>query len=1415
MTAKRKAASQSNPAAAVRGADDAQNLKSLGKYQIKKRIGAGGMGAVYLALDSDLKRTVALKVLPREKADNATLVKRFKAEAQAAAHLKHDNIVTIYEAGQSDGYLFIALEYIEGTDVYNLIAKRGPLPVKRSLDIIKQVARALQHVHEQGMVHRDIKPSNLLIRRDGSIKLADLGLARSVDEATETSITRAGTTVGTVDYMAPEQARHSKSADIRSDIYSLGCTWYQMLTGSLPYPDGSLTNKLRAHATDPPPDPRQVNQSIPDGLVAVLHRMMAKSPQDRYQSPAELLEDLENANLSREAVANNVLAALADEEGTSPRRRTSEARGRPSLPPKARSGDVEAPVLVDVDYEPLKYVVLIAAAASLVALLWWIAAQFGSALDSPGPPDNRNPFQAEMLEGEVVAGRHTSKPGAGGAMESGLDGTELAHAADPANAAFPEIRDGVPNAEPTGEEGSEDAAGRDPPNFAQFDPSAAQPDAGGSQKSAIPADDDHDTATPEFLPLTRDGERSHLPEWLDDPEFAFLSQNSSAGDSPASAAGTPLAVDESASTDSGSPQTSTGASRSPNSDDSSRSQSAAGGSREVTNKAGTLSIESVAPSGQLPSRSTDRPTNAQRTGKGSSGVPRFAKLEAALRKLPARGGTIELAGNGPFFIGPIQLRNLSVVGLAAAPGSRPVVIFEPGETPSDALLHLTNGALTLRGIHFVVVGDRFPETTPLAIAAVTAGDLAIRDCTFTLAGVRPGPTTAVAVDGVVVGPSAPGGRASHVLLNRVFTRGDGLTAMTLNQPAADVLVSNCLFASGDAPAVVLTGTRRAGTESSERIVRFVSTTAVARKNLVELSSGLQGADPPVTRVISVNSTFATGADASESTFVVVDGWPENPRRSRDRSRFKDVEWETQSSLYLGWRNLLQASASGSNPVSTATDWQQVWNQADLDEAQFQPLVWPQASISDFTALQPSLFDTATIDGPPVRATDGGAPGCLVGLLPRVDLPRIEQEPTPPRRPTPPPQIVDVESPVHTLRIDLTRQNLGAVLAQSDWPSGTLVIASGFGNRTSSPIRVSGKSLRIEFVQRRGAALVLSPEYRELPSVESGEDVYQAFISVQDGTIELVNGRFRLPATKRQALPQWFLHADDGSFSLRNCQVFGPMLDSANYRGLIGWQQQASSPATAAADRKSRQYALVADSFLATYGPLMEAQPVGRDIMLQNSVLVSLDDLFDFDLSGGDAQVDAAFEARRCTFSAARSFFTVRTSDTGAPTSSPLALFVEENVFAGPADSGSDRNAARLLTCIGPVRAQKRLDWWERSNGYAPEITVFLHDGGDAEPAGAQDFDRDWIQVWGADRVTRPLTGSGGVRLTERLPEKTKLVPASFELDAKSTAQRWAEDGSPIGADISQFGSSPRARTADPPDSSKTRTGQPAKSRPAF
>jgi serine/threonine protein kinase len=268
----------------------------VSRYRIVKHIASGGMGAVYLAYDPLLNRDVALKVLSPEMAARPNMVERFHREAKAAAKLRHENIVSIFDFGEASGTFFLAMEYVEGTDLEDYIEQRpgGRLDIDEAVDIAIQAAKALDHAAAQGIVHRDIKPSNFLVTKRGGqlfVKLTDMGLAREADDS---RITRDNTTLGTVDYISPEQARDSGSADTRSDLYSLGCTIFHMLVGHGPFPKGNLIEKVQQHLSSPPPDVRFHRGDVPDHLSDVLFKLLAKDPYERYQTPLELIHDLMN-----------------------------------------------------------------------------------------------------------------------------------------------------------------------------------------------------------------------------------------------------------------------------------------------------------------------------------------------------------------------------------------------------------------------------------------------------------------------------------------------------------------------------------------------------------------------------------------------------------------------------------------------------------------------------------------------------------------------------------------------------------------------------------------------------------------------------------------------------------------------------------------------------------------------------------------------------------------------------------------------------------------------------------------------------------------------------------------------------------------------------------------------------------------
>jgi serine/threonine protein kinase len=261
------------------------------RYVLLNLIGQGGMGRVYLARDTRLTRQVALKILSSERVNNPRAIARFQREARVGAQLQHENLVRIYDFGESCGRHFLVMEYIEGKTVGAFLHEQGPMPAATAVRLVRQVALGLDHAHRKGLIHRDVNPYNILVTPEGTAKLADLGLA--INRADVGRVTRDGATLGTFDYIAPEQARHSSNADIRSDIYSLGCTLYHMISGRVPFPSPSLPEKLYGHQSLEPTPLNELVPSLSAGLVEVVGRMMRKSPDERYVTPNQVVQALD------------------------------------------------------------------------------------------------------------------------------------------------------------------------------------------------------------------------------------------------------------------------------------------------------------------------------------------------------------------------------------------------------------------------------------------------------------------------------------------------------------------------------------------------------------------------------------------------------------------------------------------------------------------------------------------------------------------------------------------------------------------------------------------------------------------------------------------------------------------------------------------------------------------------------------------------------------------------------------------------------------------------------------------------------------------------------------------------------------------------------------------------------------------
>jgi hypothetical protein len=274
------------------------------RYRIVRVLGVGGMGIVYEATHLLMERPVALKVINRSLTQDPQMVERFRREVRAAARLAHSNIVTAFDAEQAGDLHFLVMEYVEGTSLQQVLTQCGRLPVMQACDYVRQVALGLQHAHERGMVHRDIKPANLLRTPHGQIKILDFGLARFARESAPVgpapitpppgeALTQIGCLMGTPGYMAPEQIRNPHTADIRADLYSLGCTLYHLLAGQGPFATAGDLEKLVAPLQMPPEPLTKFRQDVLPGLVAVIERLIARDPAQRYQTPAEVVRALE------------------------------------------------------------------------------------------------------------------------------------------------------------------------------------------------------------------------------------------------------------------------------------------------------------------------------------------------------------------------------------------------------------------------------------------------------------------------------------------------------------------------------------------------------------------------------------------------------------------------------------------------------------------------------------------------------------------------------------------------------------------------------------------------------------------------------------------------------------------------------------------------------------------------------------------------------------------------------------------------------------------------------------------------------------------------------------------------------------------------------------------------------------------
>lgn len=1405
--------------------DDLATRKALGQYELKKKLGQGGMGAVYLAVDTSLKRSVALKILPREKAANPQLVKRFKAEAQNASQLTHDNIVAVYGAGEADGYLYIALEYVDGIDVHDLVQRRGVLPVKRSIDIIKQVGRALQHAFEQGIVHRDIKPANLLIRRDGIVKLADMGLARAVDETLETSITRAGTTVGTVDYMSPEQARNSKSADVRSDIYSLGCTWYHMLTGSPPYSEGSLVNKLNAHAKQPPPDPRDKNPAVPEGVVAVMQRMLAKGPDERYQTPLELIKDLEGALVNRDAVSQRILEAIDDDSVH------GDEYSDPQVPVAHDQGDsypVEVPFSDSVE--------AIQAAASDP--------------DHPVAPHRESPRESsrDMPRKEVPHDDVPHSPRREAPRDAAAAGSEPSdeEIVERSHKPSGKVKPGAPaqkgSTAPPPNSRQAPSTPTPPPTAPTSHKSTTQSHSTAPHKSTTSAGRTSQSSSP-AKPAAASSNRPHtLPPPKrktdeDSPDktgaksgpmkqvltllgivagiavlvfLAHLAQQAGEATAPAVVSpfegqlppppGPPQAPQAANETAAGADQ--------PNQtvkdvlidiNELSAGNGAAG--PEIKRGAGPQNL--TATGDQTPKfvpdwadaafNTNQVPMFSVRKGPTVETERRYGSLQEAFKSAGNTGARIVLFHDGPFDLIPTDITSNLLI-IEAAQGAQPRIrLVADGEHRKLPWLNVTNGTLILDGVNFIGDEGIVPSGDAWSWVRVTNGHLHVRRSSFTLTAKRTGPTTALRVVGKVTDPVTKEVSAPHVLVDQSVLRGEGLRCLQLESPGFEGVVRQSLLVAGDAPAVTIRGSDP-GIPKAIRELRFVNATVCSREQALFLSS--QGAANPIqTDIILHEALFAAPANAAQSVLLFLEDWPLTRPRMAGAPPYKNLNWKATGSAVLGFRPLAKRGNDDADSIADGSAWRKQFQ--DQSTITFAPLNWPTEVPGSNSAAPLKTWSLKSLEKLAITfPVPNVTPGCLVSKLQVPDYSEAAKTASnQPQRPRPPVPFA-VKS---TQSVDLNKTDLGKLMGSKDWEDGTVFVASGSGQRYSSPITVERHKWRIQFQQTEGPTLIVSPRSGPRSGSENG-----AFITIRGGQLDIERGSFIYDTKDAQSVTPWFIYAEGGGFSLLNCRVMMPTVAANRNRGLIRWAP-ATNAEKAPPDSEFANFCQLTDSLLVGNGTLVSADLGQRAILLNNCALVSRQHLFELNVGLNEGKAAAAVDSQNCTYLAGGTQWAIQSQAPAGSSPLPVRFAHYHCVFGAlPADSNS-KTAPLLMNYIGQVPAASQLLWYEESCGYSPELKAFFatETALPTVPLKSQDWGTEWNNRWGPDRVQRPLTGADGVLFEKNLAANfVQVRPENLRFHQTAKAKSWSESGGPIGVRAAAL-EPPAAPPKSSPNSKKT------------
>jgi serine/threonine-protein kinase len=1325
----------------------------MGSYRLLEPLGSGGMSSVFRAVHIESGHVVALKVLPKVLARKSTLLQRFIREAKSAEALQHPNVVAIYDRGFDEGRHYLVLEFVDGKDLHDKVQDEGPVPAAQAVPIIRQAAEALRYAAARGVIHRDIKPANLLLGKDGLVKIIDLGLALQAEDEDE-RVTRDGTTVGTVDYMAPEQARDSRATGVRSDIYSLGCTFFYILTGSPPYPGGDIADKLRRHSSVPAPDARQYRSDVPEALSRLVRRMMAKRPERRFRDYDELIAELDSLQLVPAASSAPPVALIDDEDDL------------PTI------GNEPPVALIDEELP------------DEIALM---------------PEDGDDPLM--MLSGPVA-------PGAPPVAliddeDEGPAASPVGPARGPSSSGTTRTRSREPNRGPV----------RSAPEINMADLAALEEDTAPAPRRPRPASSQvrrvaepaassieealFEPPTPAVsptLPGSRvDADWNSVRGWVIGGLggavvviLILMVLRSAMGPSPERDGGGET-VDATIVPDRPPPM--------PRVAPTDVAKKAPGPTPGPKPSAPTpnASVAWVEPEEDksLPAPEPEYPKDWESKLAVAPFSPPAGPVVAVRRVGPVEGrgdvvttlraglddpnAVLELADNGPFFEADLRYAGKNRL-IRARTGFRPIIFIEAPAIDAvkdrPASITVAGGNLTLEGIDLVVKAGQMSQAQK-AVFDVHGG-LCLRDCTITMRGPANQRYSVIDVEAPGAGDIRTGKR-STIILERTLVRGAVTSIFDLNSGADVHVERSVLLADGGAIASV------------------VGTTTGGQDLRLDLLRCLTGSSGPL---VDLGTSRASSGQAGVTLRVLgstvgrIDGGkavaPFALREGHGTGSHSPIDVQGANTSFVGWTSWVVAGSGARLTTEIGDDSaaREAWPTFERPHLEGGPLKLAspvgQIEMAELAALTPTsrpVLDRVAVPG--ARLIEKTTDAYHRPVVPELAIPA----------PAPlPPTSINEPGPFHgqsapsgsTGRwalptangpsvpglVELTfdanaapwKGDLALFLRETVRPDTRLVrvLAKGTGTHESGPIRLTeGTSLEVRVEAGPAPSPVGGVKVEPLTWVPKSDAQGEALFDVRQGSLALTNVHLARRATGG---PGHLVRVEDGHLVLSTCALNGA--DGGGGRPLVIFRAASSRPLVTrppiSLPALDRPVCRIVDSLLHAGGEALTAE-LGRGMVALSNCVVTSEGTA-FTLRPEKVRRDR-FEAdlwlERCTVIAGRSvvgFGKWPGADPGPDR--PWLVSTKNCVFLDAFQRGNSPRQGAMLRLGDPEGLAKGAVAWQ-STGDAYDVASYIVSGA-APPATRADFRPRWANVWGEAHVFSALAPSRGdtkpvVRLaTDRL-----------------------------------------------------------------